>query len=455
MKRGLFILMILFSCKIWSFEMSRGGFEYRDYNDRYYTLQEAYAIQDYDKIEVLFLRVDKTIIDFYFGRENLISVSDFKNLKSLIIIVDFVDIKGRSYETNEESAAIVNEWLSDISSLQHDIKLTIPSNIDITPISTLKSLEVYFYKSLNTAIYGLKNVESLNLVNHCYPEFDFSHFMNLKQLFVHIPGEEQIEFKNILNCQGLEILKLSIDSLTTIDLTIFPENVKQIDLDLNRINYFDFNVMARFIHLNKLELHADNLEFINLKSLRNNLELSELKISAEKMQSFNFNDLNTNQQLSRVLIEADSLTELVFPNTSFISIVEIEIESKMLLEIPKGFNNFPEILSLKLLTPKLRSMSDDFFKTNSLLDLRIMSSSLEGVPDKINFLNNLRFLTLSLQDISGDYKGFKDLSKLEQLIIRKSEDIDVDYYRNKQKPARLKKIRLKRMLPNTNIRISK
>lgn len=429
MKKEVLIAFLLLFGNLWSSTICFA--DYQSY-DKSYTLSEAYSLKDYDKIQDLVLRVDKTFIFYYEDRKKLINVSDFKSLRSLKLITDFNEIwSNTTYNTSDESVEALNAWISSSGQLKNPLTLTIPSDLQIKKIDNIKTLNVYYKNFVAPDIFDLKGIENLNLMNMYDTSFNFMSFKDLKGLSIHLSGDQKFNFNNISSCENLKILNLTFDNLTAIDLNVFPKGIVQIDLGLSGFAQFDLNTLSRF------------------------KELEKIRIRSTKIKSIDFKELNENKKLSTVILEMDSLSTIQFLQTADSSIKYIEIHSKAITTIPSGFNNFSQIQSLMLKTPLLYSVSNDFYLTNSLKFLSVESSSLLEIPEELSNLKNLEHVVLSLSEIKGVYKIFRELPKLDYLEIKKSISSNGHTKRKRTNIARFKSWRLKKMSPNALISISK
>ncbi len=429
MKKEVLIAFLLLFGNLWSSTICFA--DYQSY-DKCYTLSEAYSLKDYDKIQDLVLRVDKTFIFYYEDQKKLINVSDFKSLRSLKLITDFNEIwSNTTYTTSAESVDAMNEWITTSGELKNPLTLTIPSDLQIKKIDNIKTLNVYYKNFVAPGIFDLKGIENLNLMNMYDTSFDFMSFKDLKQLGIHLTGDQKFNFNNISSCENLKILNLTLDNLTAIDLSVFPKGIEQIDLGLNGFAQFDLSTLSRF------------------------KELEKIRIRSNKIKSVDFKELSENKKLFTVILEMDSLKTIQFLQTADSSIKSLEIHSKAMTTIPFGFNNFSEIQTLILITPLLYSISNDFYLTNSLKYLSVESSSLLEIPEELANLKNLEHVVLSLNEIKGVYKIGRELPKLDYLEIKKSISSNRNSKRKRTNIARFKRWRLKKMFPNAFISISK
>jgi hypothetical protein len=429
MIKEVFIAFLLLCGNIWSSTICFA--DYQSY-DKCYTLSEAYSLKDYDKIQDLVLRVDKTFIFYYENRKKLINVSDFKNLRSLKIITDFNEIwSNTTYTTSDESVEAMNEWISTSGQLKNQLTLTITSDLQIKKIDNVKNLNVYYKNFVAPGIFDLKGIENLNLMNMYDTSFNFMQFKDLKHLNIHLTGDQKFNFNNISSCENLKILNLTLDNLTSIDLSVFPKGIEQIDLGLNEFTEFDLRTVSRFN------------------------ELKKIRIRSNKIKSVDFKELSNNKELSKVILEMDSLKTIQFLQTADSSITSIEIHSKAITTIPTGFNNFSQIQSLILNAPLLCSISNDFYLANTLKYLNIESSSLLEIPEELSNLKNLEQVVLSLNQIKGVYKIFKELPKLDYVEIKKSINSNDKTKSKRTNIARFKSWRLQKMFPNAFIHIHK
>lgn len=416
------------------------------------TIDQAYTENYKKEITSLQLRVDKSFTPQFFKCDTC-SISDFKKLKTLTIIVDYPTISSpiRQFKTEKQHVKYLNKWLNNLDSMENSIEIILPSTIVISPHSYINVLHIYHNSRNEKESYDLKNFNSLKNITlessdtsnfelknilHCNTlesiSFCFSSIQsfiipklpeNINKIEINGVKIEEVNLESIANLPKLQSLDLKTENLGLLDIKRSGKNItlQKLSIESSKIQTFNLNVLSNFPNLKSLHLGMENLETINLKELDANSLLNTFSIKNSRIKNFNFNDLILNLNLKEIYLEMDSLTEIIFPNSIFDSLENIGIISNKLENLPDNFNMFSNIRTFYTVGSTLNSISDDLFKATSLEYLSLSSTALESIPKQLFNLKNLFVLKLGLLKLDYDINDFDKLKNLEYVTIT-SED---------------------------------
>ena len=194
-----------------------------------------------------------------------------------------------------------------------------------------------------------------------------------------------------------------------------PDTIKWLDLSYQDLDTLP-NAITSFTNLERLYLSNNCIhpkQLHKLASLKNlmeiNLESNSLSQIPEEI--FNFTKL-TSLSLSENYIE-------VIPSqlSNLSNLEEINLYGNKISELPKDMSNLKILKKLDISYNKISEIPKTFSQLSSLTNLYLSNNNLETFPDQILPLKNLKLLDLSKNGFTEIPHQIVGLSKLEELTI--------------------------------------
>ncbi|MFT4600305.1 MAG: Leucine-rich repeat (LRR) protein [Arenicella sp.] len=362
----------------------------------------------------------------------------------------------------ESYAKVLDERISKLKNLVHltyigyapyfhgpEVEISLPKEI-----SELPKLRYLRTRYLNHEIFGLSNIETLNLGCSSYDlkyfeKNSFSKLNSLRHLtlaFVQTP--DSAEFKGIRDLENLESIVLVNPSQQLIDECLANRNLKSIKISRTKDMKFDFSktLNIEFVSLEFNELTEVPESIYALKKLKNLLlgwnviteisrdidQLSNLeninflfnKLSSipdeitkcSKLKTFNFRGNRDIIQLPEDLGDLKEMTEF-------------DVSECTITTLPKSLKNCSKLISFEAKKNKLVKLDLDFSGMLDLKDLNVESNKITFIDPTLFQLEKVEQLDLNnnkltiLAESIGNMKSLEDLNIFYNNLTELPNDI--------------------------------
>ncbi|MFD1551030.1 hypothetical protein DNU06_04485 [Putridiphycobacter roseus] len=388
----------------------------------------------------LIIKLDNASVNFFNNYKGKLSITDLKNIRSVQVVCDFSH--GKTYK--KIASEFFNDWISDLSKMNHDVEIIIPSHFQIAKIDGLKKLTVYVEDSLNPAIYLNEEIEifEVNFIKKRWPSSSindrcFQKNLNLK------PFNQLKTFK--IRCHGVYT-----DSVVFKNLCASPQ-LESFVLDAPNLLFFNFEILRDFHKIKSCTIKSKAFHNSHVPLLSHH-ELMCLKIESQEIVQFDFNDLIESKKLKYCKLRLDSAEHISPPKVRYDSLSELEIYSNNLDSLELGSAYFPHLHEVYLVTPSLSYICPEFFNLNTLRYLGIVESNLSEIPSGLKNLYSLEILYLVLPKLKWNSSIFNDYINICE--VRFSETASSEKYYTypdtkvkKDRKNIIKTIKLRKSIP--------
>ncbi|MCT4469971.1 hypothetical protein [Mycoplasma sp. HS2188] len=276
---------------------------------------------------------------------------------------------------------------------------------------------------------------------HLFDQLDYALLPNLKHLKLTGTYRKEIDFKNNLNLEELEII--SAKDLENVDLSL-NFNLKMMVLNQNNINELDLGSNYDLVSLNLTEmplknidlstlthleaLFIDNLKELNLINLDQNKDLKSLYLANVDIEVI---QLANNAFLKDLaIINNNAIKEVIIENQNNIKEIILQANKALNKLIIKQINEVKEInvsnnpmLENIVIANEIKAKLTNLYllqsnlKTIELSNLDIFDFNVESKNNLFFNLSNINVFKLSLSDITNDRLDFSVFANLKELSL--------------------------------------
>jgi|SRR5690554_93799 len=283
----------------------------------YNSIQKAYEFSVPSDVQGLSLESFHLKDADYLREHPKLDISDFVNLKYLYIT-----------ETSEPIQVEVLNWLNGVGELTKLESITLPSNIPLPKINSLRSLSLRFNSKIDESIYKNNHIEELN----------FEDYEN-QQLYLDYERFDSLEH-------------LIINSST---LVSFPmgkakvhEKLKKLHLYTSSLDEITYQSSEQNKSINDFVLFSDSLKI--LTSVINNLKGLKLCYLATPNLEGISSDFFASSMIQNFTLAESSITEIPEGIEHFTSIYELTLNLSSLRGDFEVFTHLPNLRTLNIST---------------------------------------------------------------------------------------------------------
>ena len=197
---------------------------------------------------------------------------------------------------------------------------------------------------------------------------------------------------NINEMKTLEVLSLSVNSLTHFSINTPPAHLKKLNLSQNEIFSLP-EKMNLFSTLQELNLSYNHLETIS-DGIGQLTALISLSLSCNVLKSVS-SEIGSLASLKTLSLENNLLTELPDSFGQLTMLERLTLSMNNLKELPTNFNQLRNLLYLDVSNNQLENLPEQFSQLVKLQTLILSSNKLKELPLDFGNLENLSYLYAS------------------------------------------------------------
>jgi len=220
---------------------------------------------------------------------------------------------------------------------------------------------------------------------------------------------------NINEMKTLEILSLSVNSLTRFSIIKNPPYLKKLNLSQNEISSLPEN-MRTFSSLQELDLSYNHLDTIS-DGIGQLTALTSLSLSCNVLSSVS-SEIGLLKSLKTLSLETNLLTELPDSFGQLTMLERLTLSINNLKELPANFHQLKNLLYLDVSNNQLEKLPAQFSQLVKLQTLFLSSNKLKDLPLDFGNLENLCYLYASSNALTKTLtESFGNLTSIKEVDL--------------------------------------